>query len=292
MHQLGRNLNCKLPEHTRSTILAANIDLSFSRVVLNDLEFQLTLQTKLEKPPPRVAPAPPPQVAQPIKAPATKKSTFSRVFTSPKKRKELEKQREQQQQQLLLQQQAQAQAQAQAAQSEECLSAWELLNGLVARDGSFARSYVCLKDFESRAYGRPFTTEINCFNEWAVEPNSVKTKRGNNPARRPPYKIGKLEVQMLFVPKPPTMTDVSKIIVNIKCEYLLTFVQKDLPKSMAAAIREIKEAESMVARTWEGYLSQQGGDCPVSVSFSQLNFLLLTFISTGDAATSSLLGPS
>lgn len=236
------------------------------RVVLNDLEFQLTLQTKLEKPPPKpVVAASPVPIPQPVKAPIKPKSTFSRVFISPKKRKELEKQlREQQQQQLLQQQQAQAQAQAQKAQPEEPLSAWELLNGLVARDGSFARSYVCLKDFEHKAYGRPFVTEINCFNEWAVEPNSMKTKRGNNPARRPPYRIGKLEVQLLFVPKPPTMTEVSlsKSAVYFLC-YILTHCQKELPKSMAAAIRELKEAENMVARSWEGYLSQQGGDCPV-----------------------------
>ncbi|KAF8458425.1 hypothetical protein BGX38DRAFT_1265157 [Terfezia claveryi] len=222
----------------------APIGQEFELVVLNDLEFQLTLQTKLEKPPPKAIATPPTPLPQPQKMPKPK-STFSRVFISPKKRKELERQqREQQQLMQQQQQQAQAQAQAQKTQPEEPLSAWELLNGLVARDGSFARSYVCLKDFEQKAYGRPFIAEINCFNEWAIEPGSLKTKRGNNPVRRPPYRIGKLEVQMLFVPKPPGMTD------------------KDLPKSMAAAIRELKEAENMVARSWEGYLSQQGGDCP------------------------------
>lgn len=168
----------------------------------------MTLQTKLEKPPPKAVATPPTPPPQPQKMPKPK-STFSRVFISPKKRKELERQQREQQQLLQQQQQqAQAQAQAQKTQPEEPLSAWELLNGLVARDGSFARSYVCLKDFEQKAYGRPFITEINCFNEWAIEPGSLKTKRGNNPVRRPPYRIGKLEVQMLFVPKPPGMTDV------------------------------------------------------------------------------------
>jgi len=33
---------------------------------------------------------------------------------------------------------------------------------------------------------------------------------------------------------------------------------------MNAAIRELREAESTLAKTWEGNLSQQGGDCPVS----------------------------
>jgi len=33
---------------------------------------------------------------------------------------------------------------------------------------------------------------------------------------------------------------------------------------MNAAIRELREAEGTMAKTWEGNLSQQGGDCPVS----------------------------
>lgn len=33
---------------------------------------------------------------------------------------------------------------------------------------------------------------------------------------------------------------------------------------MNAAIRELREAESTLTKTWEGNLSQQGGDCPVS----------------------------
>lgn len=33
---------------------------------------------------------------------------------------------------------------------------------------------------------------------------------------------------------------------------------------MNSAIREIKEAESAAVQTYEGHLSQQGGDCPVS----------------------------
>lgn len=33
---------------------------------------------------------------------------------------------------------------------------------------------------------------------------------------------------------------------------------------MNTAIRELRDAESIVNREWEGNLSQQGGDCPVS----------------------------
>jgi hypothetical protein len=173
-------------------------------VVLNDLEFQLTLQTKLEQPP-----QPPPKTATkaPI-APKVKQSTFSKVFSTPKKRKQLELQQQQ------AAQQQQQQLQRQMTQEATPATAWDLLHGLVARDGSFARSYVCLKDFESRSYGRPLTTDVHCFNEWAVDTASIKGKKGMQgglqPARKAPYKIGKLELQLLFVPKPKGATDVSR----------------------------------------------------------------------------------
>lgn len=215
----------------------APIGQEFELVVLNDLEFQLTLQTKLEQPPP----APPKAVVKAL-PPKPKQSTFSRVFTTPKKRKQLEQQMQQ------MQQLEQQQMQQQRQETPPPATAWDLLHGLVARDGSFARSYVCLTDFETRAYGRPFTTDINCFNEWAVDTASVKSKKGLQgalqPARKAPYKIGKLEVQLLFVPKPSGASE------------------KDLPKSMNSAIRELREAEATMNKTWEGTLSQQGGDCP------------------------------
>lgn len=46
---------------------------------------------------------------------------------------------------------------------------------------------------------------------------SVKSKKGLQgalqPARKAPYKIGKLEVQLLFVPKPHGASDVRQTIV-------------------------------------------------------------------------------
>lgn len=130
---------------------------------------------------------------------------------------------------------------------------WERLRTLIARDGSFGRAYVALSDHEKYAFGRPYTVDVACFNEWAVDeqPSSVKSKKSTSSAasqRRPPYKIGKLELQLLFVPKPKGGKD------------------EDMPKSMNACIREMREAEAASARTWEGFLSQQGGDCPVSPS--------------------------
>ncbi len=225
---------------------SAPIGQEFELVVLNDLEFQLTLQTKLEEPKPVAAPEP----ISPIKtAKVQKQSTFSRVFGSPKKRKELEIKQQEETNRAARQKQQEVLSRRTTIQP----TAWDLLNGLVARDGSFARSYVCLKDHESRAYGRPYVVDVPCFNEWATEDaaqaSSVKSKRstngGVNVQRRPPYRIGKLELQLLFVPKPKGAKD------------------EDMPKSMSACIRELKEAEASASKHWEGNLSQQGGDCPV-----------------------------
>ncbi|KAH0563174.1 hypothetical protein GP486_002261 [Trichoglossum hirsutum] len=214
----------------------APIGQEFELIVLNDLEFQLTLQTKLDPPPAQPIQQSPTKTVKPQKS-----STFSRVFASPRKRKELERK---QQEERIARQEQEALSRKAAPQH----TAWDLLHRLVARDGSFARSYVCLKDYEDRAYGRPITIDVTCFNEWATEEvqpsSSVKSKRGTTLQRRPPYRIGKLELQLLFVPKP----------TGAKAP--------ELPKSMNACIREMREAEASAARRWEGHLSQQGGDCP------------------------------
>ncbi|KAH7328432.1 hypothetical protein B0I35DRAFT_403799 [Stachybotrys elegans] len=216
----------------------APIGQEFELVVPNDLEFQLTLNVKLEKPAPVLLP-----VAS-AKTTKHKTSTFSRVFTSPKKRKELELRHREEEERL-----AQQQRDAQARQRKVAPTAYDLLSPIVAEDGSFARSYVCLKEHENRCFGRPYMAEVACFNEWATEEagfaSSVKSKRGNTAVvRRAPYKIGKLELQLLFVPRPKNSTD------------------EDMPKSMNSCIRELKASEERLARNWEGHLSQQGGDCP------------------------------
>lgn len=217
----------------------APIGQEFELVVPNDLEFQLTLNVKLEKPQPKA-------VQSQTKVSKTKTSTFSRVFASPKKRKEMEMRQKEEEER------AAHEREAQARRLNATPSAWELLSPLAAEDGSFARAYVCLKEHEARCFGRPYLVEVACFNEWAVEEpsfaSSVKSKRGNTSSvvRRAPYKIGKLELQLLFCPRPKGATD------------------DDMPKSMNSCIRELKAAEERLARTWEGHLSQQGGDCPVS----------------------------
>jgi hypothetical protein len=225
----------------------APIGQEFELVVPKELEFQLTLNAKLVKPAPKRAAESP---SKPHKS--LKPSTFSRVFASPKKRKELEMRQKEEEQRIAEQKQREEQAKKTAQPT-----AWDLLSPLAAEDGSFGRSYVCLKDHESRCYGRPYVADVACFNEWATEEANfgsvVKSKRGNTVVqRRAPYKVAKLELQLLFVPKPKGATD------------------DDMPKSMNSCIREMKEAELAVARNWEGHLSQQGGDCPVSFTGSFL----------------------
>lgn len=216
----------------------APIGQEFELVVPNDLEFQLTLNVKLEQPAPqRVIPSP-------TKMSKTKTSTFSRVFASPKKRKEMELRQKEEEERL-----AREQREAQARQIKAHPTSWDLLSPLAAEDGSFARAYVCLKEHETRCFGRPYLVDVACFNEWATEEagfaSSVKSKRGNTAVvRKAPYKIGKLELQLLFVPRPKGSTD------------------DDMPKSMNSCIREMKSAEERLSRNWEGHLSQQGGDCP------------------------------
>lgn len=225
----------------------APIGQEFELVVLNELEFQLTLQMKLEEPP-KVQPRP----ESPTKAPASpkKQNAFGRLFGSPKKRKDSE---------------VRAQQEAQAVKRPVTPpSAYELVQGIVAKDGSFARAYVTLTEFEQQAFGRPATVDIKCFNEWAMEEVSVGSSRSKKGVvqlqRRPPYEIGKLELQLLYVPKPKGAKD------------------EDMPKSMNGAIRAMREAEERLKqqaelKTFEGYLSQQGGDCPVSNPVFDLCFL-------------------
>ncbi len=219
----------------------APIGQEFELVVLDDLEFTLTLQTE-----PPQAPAQP-VIESPVKATKmAKPSVLSRVLASPKKRREMEKKQQEDDQRLARQRQQEAQR-----RSVVQPTAWDLLHHVVARDGTFGRAYISLKEHEEAAYGRPFNVLTDCFNEWATEPaasiSSAKSKR-NDVQRRAPYRIGKLEIQLLFVPKPKGAQDA------------------DMPKSLNACVRELKEAEVNASRQYEGHLSQQGGDCPVSLS--------------------------
>ncbi|KAF2862342.1 DUF1709-domain-containing protein [Piedraia hortae CBS 480.64] len=222
---------------------SAPIGQEFELVVHNDLEFQLTLTTRL--PPPPAAPAPVQAVpARPAKPAA--KSALSRFLHSPKKRAE----RERLEREAAAAEEQRQREEAQRRQAAAKPNIWTLLHELVnGGDGSFARAYVNLKAHENQCFGRPLVVDIPCYNEWALEKdsavvNSVRSKRGaNGPVRRPPYVIGKLELQLLFVPKPKGATE------------------DDMPKSMSSAIREMNKASEAVEIVHEGHLSQQGGDC-------------------------------
>jgi len=174
------------------------------RIATDKLEFMLTLQARINLPP------------APTKSKGTLgKGAFQRIFGSPKKK---------------------------PATPVPQKDPYHGLSGIIGRDGSFSRSYVALKTYENAAYGRQFTTDIACLNEWAVEPGA--RGREMQKMRKRPYLIGKIECQLLFVP-----------CMN---------PSEELPKSMSAAIREMKNAEWFNQLLWEGYLSQQGGDCQVS----------------------------
>jgi hypothetical protein len=213
----------------------APIGQEFELIVQNDLEFQLTLQMKVEGTMLKQSREP----AVSANVPKQKSSAFSRVFASPKKRKEME----------LKQQMEQQQKEKMDAKANS--GPWEKLRSLIDREGSFARAYVSLSDHEKYAFGRPYVVQVPCFNEWATEePSSLKSKKSSSSTlvqKRPPYKVGNLELQLLYVPKPSGAKE------------------EDMPKSMNACIREMREAEATASRMWEGFLSQQGGDCPVSI---------------------------
>jgi hypothetical protein len=227
---------------------SASIGQEFELVVLNDLEFQLTLQTKLTPPP-----KPNAIISNAFKSSSSKsppkKTGFRNFLSSPKKRREQERlaQKHQEEEEQRIREQERAASRAAATATP---TAWDLLHELVGEDGSFGRAYVCLKNHERACYGRQITVDMPVFNEWAMEDasisNSVKSKNGGSVLRRPPYQVGNLTLQLLYVPRPNGTKE------------------DDMPKSMNSALREIAAAEESSVRAWEGILSQQGGDCPVS----------------------------
>lgn len=232
----------------------APIGQEFELVVLNELEFQLTLQMKVEEPKPLRPESPTKAPSSPVK----KQGAFSRFFGSPRKNKEASTSR------------------PASPVKPPPPSTYELVQGIVGQDGSFARAYVALEEHEKHAFGRPYTVDITCFNEWATEEVPVGSARSKKSvvARqgRPPYQIGKLELQLLYIPKPKGAKD------------------EDMPKSMNSAVRELRDAAARSAGAFEGHLSQQGGDCPVSLTISYKD--QANPHSTGDGVSSSWQDPS
>jgi hypothetical protein len=178
-------------------------------IATEKLEFMLTLQVRINLPP-----------APPKSKGTLGRNALQRFFGSPKKKTTV----------------------------PAVADPYHGLGGVIGRDGSFSRSYVALKTYENAAYGRQFTADIACLNEWALESGATGARgKEMQRLRKRPYIIGKIECQLLFVPS-----------VN---------PAEELPKSMSAAVREMKNAEWFGLLLWEGYLSQQGGDCQVAHRF-------------------------
>ena len=247
----------------------APIGQEFELTVFDELDFSLTLQTKLERPVSQASTTS--SFGSPTKSSKTSKpSALSRLLTSPKKRREMEK--KQQEEEALAASQRQQEIEAQRARAEP--TAWDLLHNLVGPDGSFARSVICLEDYERKALGRPYTAVVPCFNSWATEDSACSTRsKHGGVQRKPPYKIGKLEVQLVYVPKPKSISDDA------------------MPQSMSACLKQMKEAEANSTRQHEGFLSQQGADCPVCIIAFRSTLFGLTLAnyiySTGDDACSA-----
>lgn len=85
---------------------------------------------------------------------------------------------------------------------------------------------------------------VPVLNEWAIEQTGTGTKGAPLTRQRKPYKIGEIEVQMLYVPP-------------VAQEH-----RQFLPTSLSQAVREVRDAEWHNKLHCEGFLSQQGGDCP------------------------------
>ena len=233
----------------------AQIGQEFELTVFDELDFSLTLQTKLERPASQASTF---SQASSLESPKKKEkqSALSRLLTSPKKRREAERKQQEEQAELAKQRQREIEAQRATAQP----TAWDLLHNLIGPDGSFAQSIVSLDDYEEKAFGRPVIVDVPCYNNWAVEDSfaSTKSKHGGV-QRKPPYKIGSLTLQLLYIPKPKGVAD------------------DDMPASMSACVKQLKEAEANATRSFEGPLSQQGGDCPYwRRRFFKLNGSILT----------------
>lgn len=220
----------------------AQIGQEFELTVFDELDFSLTLQTKLERPTSQASSVSQASSFESPKKKESKQFAFSRLLATPKKRREAERRQQEEQAELARQRQREIEAE----RANQPPSAWDLLHNLVGPDGSFARGIVSLDDYEEKAFGRPITTDVPCFNNWAVEDSfcSTKSKHGGV-QRKPPYQVGNLTLQLLYIPKPKGVKD------------------DDMPQSMSACVKQLKEAETNVTRQFEGHLSQQGGDCPV-----------------------------
>lgn len=107
-----------------------------------------------------------------------------------------------------------------------------------AQDGSFARCYVDMEQYEGKITGKVSNFDITCFNEWETVVDSKGEK-----IKCKPYRIGQLEVKMLFVPR--------------------TLAQEILPSSIKSAYESVSLLKYELSMYKEGYMHQEGGDCEI-----------------------------
>lgn len=146
------------------------------------------------------------------------------------------------------------QIQRQAQPPVPVRDSWE---GLTGSDGSFGRATIALEDYEAEIHGHPATFDVPIFNEWAVAPGQQ--------AKREPYQIGSLQVQMMFVPRQSKKEALPHSIKEALNELRLGKAQQEKSKRELEIRIEAENArheeERRTAITHDGYLSQLGGDC-------------------------------
>lgn len=109
-------------------------------------------------------------------------------------------------------------------------------SGKFAQDGSFARCYVDLEQYEEQITGVVCNYNLNCYNEWE---NAKHTAEIN--AKRKPYVISQLEVRMLYIPRAQE--------------------HEVLPISIKNAYETVHDVLQLSDISYEGYMYQEGGDC-------------------------------
>ncbi|CDK26360.1 unnamed protein product [Kuraishia capsulata CBS 1993] len=105
-------------------------------------------------------------------------------------------------------------------------------DSLFAADGSFARATMSFDDYKKAAWGKVQSTAVPLLNEW-------KRYGGK---RTEPYTIGKLQTELLFIPR--------------------TLKHEILPASIKEALEFVQQAREQSSISHEGFMFQEGGDSP------------------------------
>lgn len=255
------------------------MEQEFELIVGTNLEFILTLKGKWPKSANSPTMAKSPQMAAPgkqrpihpvssaQKQPTEKKHGFSKLFGSSRKKPSMAQLGPGARGTASPGLTPQASLAAQPAGGDK--DSWD---DLTAVDGSFGRVYVAFSQYESEVYGRAATFDIPCYNEWSTTLVKATTGPGSaKKVKREPYKIGSLQVQMMFVPRVSKKETMPQSIKEALNELR---VAAALLKQAEAGEQQHPTAGSVPGQTQdkavsngaslpklEGYLSQLGGDC-------------------------------